>query len=125
MTQQERDAKELITPEIIARVAREWECPVGQMESLAAIIKEIGGSMVGDAYDDLTLVAVAYSTVCSTLECTGWLPFHNMPNWKDDVFCYLEDEEAWLDATDDSDKMRALVKRLRAENQKAQDESPT
>jgi hypothetical protein len=56
--------------------------------------------MTGNERDDLLCVAVAYSTACRIHECSDWLPFDVMPNWEDDVFCILEDEEQWKMAVD-------------------------
>ena len=101
-----------MTQDLIKAVADEWECPIEQMETLSTMIARRGGTMTGNDRDDLNLVAIAYSRACSEHECTGWLPFNLMPEWESDVFCLLEDEDAWKAAIDANEDIPTLAVRL-------------
>jgi hypothetical protein len=102
---------------VIEAQAKAWGCNFAQMAEIASIIPMRGGSMTGDDAADLELAAGAYSKACGVHECSGWLPFNVMPGWQDDVFCILEDEDAWLAAINANESIDMLADRLRSQNE--------
>ena len=102
---------------LIEAAARDWDCSFEQMERLAMAIDARGGSMTGNDKQDLDLVAVAYSKACEIHECSSWLPFNLMPGWEDDVFCILEDEDAWFAVVNAGESVAELAARLKGGNQ--------
>lgn len=101
---------------LFPKVAAEWGGTIEQIAALAKVIEDRGGSMTGDDHEDLTLAAGAYSRACTMHECTGWLPFNVMPGWEDDVFCLLENEDAWHAAINENKSVHDLARSLRTAN---------
>lgn len=58
---------------------------------------------------------IGYSRVVGSYECCEWLPFDLVPDWEDDLYCWLIDQEAWSEARDNGDSIQDLAERLRAE----------
>ena len=109
---------------LFASVAGEWEdrphrLPgvIEQVEAIASKLKEWGwGEDIGR--DELMHATIGYSRVVGSYECCEWLPFDLVPDWEDDLYCWLIDQEAWSEARDNGDSIQDLAERLRAEANK-------
>ncbi len=103
-------------PERLGRVLEQ----VGQ---IAAKLHEWGWSTLDK--DELDHATIAYSRICTSYECCDWLPFDVMPNWQDDLYCLLldEDETRWLDYRTTNrctSELAALIRQERTASMKGQ-----
>jgi len=106
---------------LFASVAAEWEgrphrLPevIEQVEAIASKLKEWGWGEDIER-DELMHATIGYSRVVVSYECCEWLPFDLVPDWEDDLYCWLMDEDAWHEARDNGDSIQVLAERLRSE----------
>ena len=113
----------LAASDLFASVAAEWEdrphrLPgvIEQVEVIAMKLKEWGWGEDIDR-DELMHATIGYSRVVVSYECCGWLPFDLVPDWEDNLYCWLMDEDAWHEArdSDTGDSIQDLAERLRSE----------
>lgn len=65
--------------------------------------------------DELDYATTCYARVCASYECVQWLPFDLMPNWEDDLYCVLMDEDRWQEYRDANRPTWELATALRDE----------
>lgn len=88
-----------------AFLAEQWESRKERRaevaDQIAAIYaKLVEWRMTPETRDELDHATIAYSRVCAEYECCEWLPFDVMPNWEDDLFCIMMDEDLWREQRD-------------------------
>lgn len=88
-----------------AYIAAQWE---NRPERLADVTEQVRSiyeklvewRMTPKTRDELDHATIAYSHACVSYECVQWLPFDVMPNWEDDLYCVLMDEDFWSEQRD-------------------------
>lgn len=91
--------------EWIAYIAAQWE---SRPERLADVIEQVKAiyekmcewRMTPDTRDELDHGTICYSHVCVSYNCCQWLPFGVMPDWEDDLYSVLMDEDFWREQRD-------------------------
>lgn len=105
---------------LFAEIAALWEDRPECLQRVADQVREIYGKLVEWGFgcrdrDDLDHATIQYSHACCIHECSEWLPFDVMPNWEDDLYCLLLDEDRWLAHVNANRPVWELAETLRRE----------
>lgn len=109
-----------VTASWIAYLAKQWEareeCLADVGDQIAAIhAKLVEWGMTPETRDELDHATIAYSRVVGSYECVQWLPFDLVPNWEDDLYCVLMNEERWAASREKGQDTSKLADELRAQ----------
>ncbi len=86
--------------DLFASIAALWESRPERLVDVTDQVKAIHDKLIEWGWqtvdrDELDHATIQYSQACSVHECCQWLPFDVMPNWEDDLYCLLMDEDRW------------------------------
>lgn len=102
-----------------AEIAALWEDRPERLADVTEQIRAIHAKLVEwdmepTDRDELDHATIAYSRVVVSYECVQWLPFDLVPNWEDDLYCVLLDEDRWQEAREKGQCTSKLADELRA-----------
>ncbi len=106
--------------DLFASIAAEWEQRPERLASVTEQVRAIHDKLIEWGWetvdrDELDHATIQYSRACSVHECCQWLPFDVMPNWEDDLYCLLMDEDQWLAHVNANRPVWELAETLRRE----------
>ena len=114
------------TSDLFASVAAMWEHRPAELARVTDQVRAIHYKLIEWGWgevdrDELDHATIAYSRVCVEYECCDWLPFDVMPNWEDDLYCVLMDEDFWREQRDQNHMGYDIAEMIRAREANAAD----
>ena len=107
---------------LFASIAALWESRPECLERVTDQVRAIHDKLIEWGWetvdrDELDHATIQYSRACGVHECCEWLPFDVMPDWEDDLYCLLmdEDEDRWMACINENRPVWELAETLRRE----------
>lgn len=105
--------------ELCGSIAVLWESRQERVADVANQVREIHDKLVEWGWtevdrEELDNATICYSRACAVHECCQWLPFDVMPNWEEDLYCLLMDEDKWeacMDANGDACELAKVMRK--------------
>lgn len=110
----------IASKDLFASIAAEWDDRPERIADVTEQVRAIHDKLIEWGWqevdcDELDHATIQYSRACSVHECCQWLPFDVMPNWEDDLYCLLMDEDRWLAHVNANRPVWELAETLRRE----------